>query len=87
MDVQIIENRIPLKIVDDDPIHFGTSEYINTKLIDRDIYEGPYVVTPAVELQQVLETDGKIMKDDVVVEEIPTYLTQNEKGMTFIIGD
>lgn len=50
-------------------------------------YEGPYIVIPKVYEDQVLDTDFKIMKDDVLVKEIPYDEVSNPAGgETFIIG-
>jgi len=49
-------------------------------------YDGAYIVTPSVN-EQILDTDKKILKKDIIVQEIPTYWTSNITGMTFIIGD
>lgn len=44
------------------------------------IYDGSYEVTPLTDTEQVLETYGKRMEDDVVVLAIPYYETTNESG-------
>lgn len=52
----------------------------------HDIYEGPYAVTPRL-YDQYLETDGKLMEDDVTVYEIPVTRTTNPTGgLTVLIG-
>lgn len=56
------------------------------KTIGGDPYDGAYVITPAVN-EQILDTDKKILKKDMIIEEIPTYWTSNQTGMTFIIGE
>lgn len=66
-------------------IDFSSDSYIASTSV-ADEYPGPYNVIPAVS-SQTLSTANKYMTSNVLVEEIPTYLTQNEKGMTFIIGD
>lgn len=43
-------------------------------------YRGPYTVVPEAYFAQTLETEGKRMKHDVVVEEVPYFLTTNEAG-------
>jgi len=49
-------------------------------------YDGEYRVIPALDAQ-VLPTNGKRMRDDVVVTEIPYYETSNPQGgYTAIIG-
>ena len=49
------------------------------------IYQGNYTVTPKVTSQK-LQTKDKLMKDDVVVLEIPYYETSNISGKTVYIG-
>ena len=49
-------------------------------------YEGDYEVTPRVYAQS-LDTDGKLMMDDVTVYEIPVTRTTNPQGgLTVLIG-
>lgn len=49
-------------------------------------YEGEYEVTPRVYTQS-LDTDGKLMSDDVTVHEIPVTRTSNPQGgLTVVIG-
>lgn len=49
-------------------------------------YQGEYIVTPRL-YEQALDTDGKIMDEDVVVHEIPiTKATNPHGGQTVLIG-
>ena len=49
-------------------------------------YAGPYEVTPRLYAQS-LDTDGKLMEDDVTVYEIPVTRTTNPTGgLTVLIG-
>lgn len=51
-------------------------------------YEGEYVVTPKVESDSVLPTNGKQMQQDVTVLKIPQFEVSNESGgKTLIIGE
>ena len=51
-------------------------------------YEGEYVVTPKVESDSVLFTNGKQMRQDVTVLKIPQFEVSNESGgKTLIIGE
>ena len=51
-------------------------------------YEGEYVVTPKVESDSVLSTNGKQMRQDVTVLKIPQFEVSNESGgKTLIIGE
>ena len=49
-------------------------------------YEGDYIVTPRAHEEVVLDTDNKLMTDDVTVLEIPYYETSNLSGTTVYIG-
>ena len=42
-----------------------------------ELYGGPYEVTPKAWEEQVLETEGKLMADDVTVFRVPYYETSN----------
>lgn len=42
-----------------------------------DLYGGPYEVTPKAWDAQILETEGKLMSDDVTVFKVPYYETSN----------
>lgn len=62
--------------------------YIEAELtmLSTEYYEGDYVVIPKME-QQKLATKDKTIRDDVTVEEIPVYQTENiSGGFTVIIG-
>lgn len=51
-----------------------------------ELYGGPYEVTPRLYAQS-LDTDGKLMEDDVTVYEIPVTRTTNPTGgLTVLIG-
>ena len=53
---------------------------------DLTTYAGPYDATPKV-TPQLLNTNGKIMRDDVTVWGIPYTEVTNPKGTTVIIGN
>ncbi len=51
-------------------------------------YAGPYEVTPRAYVDQVLETDGLLMTDDVTVFKVPYYETSNIfDGLTVFIAE
>lgn len=53
----------------------------------HDTYKGEYVVTPKVEEETLLATNGLLMTDDVRVLEIPYFETINDSdGYTVYIG-
>ncbi len=49
-------------------------------------WDGTYVVTPKAEQASVLQTSGKVMAGDVVVEKVPYYDTSNAYGNTIYIA-
>ena len=51
-------------------VGIGTSPPIARDLVERDPYEGDYVITPSAEAQ-VLATSGKRMTGDITVNPIP----------------
>lgn len=76
LDVQFEESTVEL--------HVPVKEYYVRK---RDNYEGPYEVTPSIE-PITLETNGKIMTDDVKVLKVPCHRVPNETedGTTLYIA-
>ena len=51
-----------------------------------ELYDGEYTVTPRM-YEQTLDTDRKLMADDVTVYEIPVTRTSNlQGGLTVLIG-
>lgn len=50
---------------------------------DADPYDGEYLIYPSME-EQRLNTKGKVLKDDVLILEIPLFETQNESGGTTV---
>lgn len=55
-------------------------------IIDKPDYEGPYHVIPKAWIDQRLETTGRVMRDDVTVEEVPYTEVSNPEGTTCIIA-
>ena len=54
--------------------------------IAPETYAGPYTVTPKAREGTTLETQDKMMADNVNVKEIPYYDTANPYGRTLYIG-
>ena len=53
---------------------------------DVPVYEGSYEVTPSSE-KQILDTDGKLMSEDLTINEIPvSEVSNNQGGTTITIG-
>lgn len=46
---------------------------------ERKFYEGSYEITPKV-TPQAMDTKGKIMRENVTVNEIPVFRTSNDSG-------
>ena len=51
--------------------------------VDVDYYEGNYEVVPKVD-SQTLETREKIMKENLIIKEIPVYEVTNNAGGTTV---
>lgn len=65
-------------------IGFGELSEIPTE--ETNSYDGPYNVRPAL-VDQTLETEGLLMREDVTVEQIPIYIVSNNSGgNTVVIG-
>lgn len=60
---------------------------INVTIYDVPHYEGSYTITPLANQQVVLETEGKMMDENLTVLRIPTYETRNDYGMTMYIAE
>ena len=66
---------------------FGTYLESDGSLIDYDIYTGKYTVTALPEVEQILRTQNKILKNDIVIKPIPYFEVSNEAGgITVSIG-
>jgi len=67
--------------------HFGEYLESGTIIINPDEYLGQYQVTPLAFLEQILRTNNKLLKQDIIIEPIPYYETSNNAGgYTVIIG-
>lgn len=54
---------------------------------DAEVYEGPYEVRPTPG-GETMQTEGKLMKDDVTVQPIPYFVVSNDAGgETVYIGE
>lgn len=50
-------------------------------------YSGEYTITPLANQNQVLETAGKMLTDDITVLKIHYYETSNTNGTTVYIAE
>ena len=77
---------VRLKLNDLHQIRFSQNQYILVRGGDYDRYTGEYVVVPKSSTQ-TLETNDKLMTDDVSVLAIPyTEVTNQSGGYTVSIG-
>lgn len=61
-------------------------EEIETLAQDYEIWNGNYIVTPTI-AAQILETQGKVMKNNMVINKIPyTEVSNTSGGNTVRIG-
>ncbi len=51
----------------------------------KDYYDGPYEVIPKI-ISQIMNTEDKVMKENLVVSAIPYFETSNLTGKTVYIG-
>jgi len=52
----------------------------------RSDYDGPYRITPLAFSEIELDTNGKTLQDDIIIEKVPYYETSNVSGMTIYIA-
>ena len=85
MQVQVEGIIVPMD-VGTDIENIGLSIGAEYNVAQAETYDGSYEVTPRVYAQS-LDTDGKLMDDDVTVHEIPVTRTSNlQGGLTVLIG-
>ena len=78
-----LEIHIPLSIKEDAPIKLMVHEGGGSVY---PVYTGETIVTPKVKESIELETQNKVLLENIIVNEVPYYETSNPKGTTFIIG-
>lgn len=85
LDLKITADEpMSLTVIDQDLMTLDVEE--GTFFVPSD-YDGGYDVTPLPFTETILQTSGKTLARDVVVEEIPYFETSNESGgYTVIIG-
>ena len=57
--------------------------YGSMTVLEPDHYEGEYEVVPKVE-RQILETEQKLMTEDLLIHGIPFYEVSNDAGGTTV---
>lgn len=87
LDLNVELDSEPIKIdaeIDDSPIELTIGVGFND--CSHEYYRGSYLVIPKFE-DQVLDTDEKLMKDNLTVKEIPVARVPNTSGgYTVTIG-
>lgn len=78
-----LEIHIPLTVQVDVPIKLTVHEGGGSVF---PVYAGETTVTPKVKESIELETQNKVLLENIIVNEVPYYETSNPKGTTFIIG-
>ena len=68
-----------LRFQEDEQFLLTFGEVTEVHIHDYDWFDGPYEVTPRFE-DQTLETQMKLMRDDVTVNEIPVEIVPNVAG-------
>lgn len=67
--------------------HFGEYMESGDIIINPDEYVGQYEIIPLANLEQILRTNDKLLRHDVVIKPIPYATTSNlAGGYTAIIG-
>ena len=62
-------------------------QFLKEVMDGPELYVGQTIITPMVEVEQILRTGGKLVTDDIIVEQIPFRKTSNlADGYTAIIG-
>lgn len=78
--------KVRLRVQDEGSTRFRWDQYIQIRQGDYDAYDGDYTVTPMAETQ-ILDTDHKIMTDDLTITAIPyTEVSNPSGGYTVSIG-
>ena len=95
IDVSIRRDAQKVVVAEDPSINVSlreNSQNINATLdVDvmkqpRSDYDGPYRVTPLAFSEIELDTNGKTLRDDIIIERVPYYETSNVSGMTIYIA-
>ena len=79
------EQGFPTKFESDNREFAAQFGSVNTVTVGAEDYAGSYEVTPKVD-SQTLPTEKRIMKQDLIVKEIPCYAVSNQFGQTIVIG-
>lgn len=75
-----------LRFQEDESFRLTFGEVTEIHTYDYDWFDGPYEVTPTAWEGQTLETEMKLMRQNVEVEEIPYTETNNDYGTTVTIA-
>lgn len=86
INIKVVNNNIESASVVQKPlVNIGVST--NTAFqCEHKTYMGDYTVTPKAHEEQILDTKGKAMADDVHILQVPFYKTSNQTGHTIYIA-
>lgn len=94
-----MENEVGIRFIIEDEETIGFSIEDETELDmalgdalinaeDREEYTGDTTITPRIREAQILDTAGKVVNDDITVEQVPIYAVTNPAGgVTYYIGE
>lgn len=72
---------------DDFKTYFGSYLENDDIVIDYNVYDGQYILTPLPSVDQILRTKNKLLTEDIIIEPIPyAEVSNNAGGKTVTIG-
>lgn len=86
MTLEVSPLLIDMDIGDDSDVSMEFSDAILVRDEPIETYTGDYVVIPLADEAVVLDTNGKMMTDDVTVQQVPYFETTNPTGKTVYIA-
>lgn len=80
--------ELKAKLTSGNTLHVNIGNIFVGGSFGGEIYDGEYIVTPSTNSEQTLNTANKLMKENVVVKEIPYFeVSNNSGGNTVYIGN
>lgn len=78
--------EFPIQFDSDDNFEVDFGETTEIRPDDVPVYDGPHEINPTF-TDQVLDTSGLLLEEDIKIESIPLVrVSNNSGGMTVIIG-
>ena len=85
LDIEV-NNEYDFTLENDSFYDVEENSIIEWKYVDYPTYEDDYIITPKAYEPQILDTEGKLMKENLTVLEVPYFETSNEYGTTIYIA-